>query len=138
VEWSEIPGRMRAPVKNRLAGVEEPNTDDLETLGLAYAGAMARSTVVPTDGGDFELAWRETDDLERPLWPVARSAVELLTGADPHRVKACPADEGCGWLFYDESKNSSRRWCSMQGCDSRAKMRRMYARKITSREHSRR
>lgn len=111
-----------------LAGAEEPDPDDLESLGEAFADAMARSRIVPTDAGGFDLGWRDTDALERPLWPVARSTVELLTEADPARIKACPPDEGCGWLFYDDSKNGSRRWCSMRVCGSRAKMRRLYAR----------
>jgi len=118
-----------------LARAEEPNSDDLESLSEAFAEAMAWSRIVPTETGGFDLGWHGTDALERPLWPVARSAVELLTGADPARIKACPPDEGCGWLFYDDSKNSSRRWCSMQVCGSRAKMRRLYARKRGAQEH---
>jgi predicted RNA-binding Zn ribbon-like protein len=118
-----------------LARAEEPNPDDLRALSEAFAEAMARSRIVPTSSGGFDLGWQDTDTLERPLWPVARSAVELLIGADPARIKAGPADEGCGRLFYDDSKNSSRRWCSMQGCGSRAKMRRLYARKRGAQEH---
>jgi predicted RNA-binding Zn ribbon-like protein len=33
---------------------------------------------------------------------------------------------GCGWLFVDESRNGSRRWCSMKDCGNRAKARRHY------------
>ena len=45
--------------------------------------------------------------------------MDLLVSADRERLKDCPPDEGCGWLFYNESKNNSRRWCSVQGCVSR-------------------
>ena len=38
------------------------------------------------------------------------------------RFKACPADD-CLWAFYDESKNRSRTWCSMEVCGNRAKTR---------------
>jgi predicted RNA-binding Zn ribbon-like protein len=38
------------------------------------------------------------------------------------RFKACPADD-CHWAFYDESKNRSRTWCSMEVCGNRAKTR---------------
>jgi len=38
------------------------------------------------------------------------------------RLKACPNDR-CRWLFYDNSRNRSRTWCSMDVCGSRAKMR---------------
>jgi predicted RNA-binding Zn ribbon-like protein len=65
---------------------------------------------------------------------VARSAEELLLSGDPRRAKECPGpDGGCGWLFYDESKNASRRWCSMEGCGSQAKMRRYRSRRRPAR-----
>jgi predicted RNA-binding Zn ribbon-like protein len=37
-------------------------------------------------------------------------------------VKICPADD-CLWAFYDESRNGSRQWCSMDDCCNRAKAR---------------
>ncbi|MGK5530159.1 CGNR zinc finger domain-containing protein [Streptomyces sp. URMC 129] len=38
------------------------------------------------------------------------------------RLKACEADS-CRWAFYDHSPAGRRRWCSMQVCGARAKMR---------------
>src|SRR5829696_5048774 len=38
------------------------------------------------------------------------------------RLKACSA-ESCQWAFYDQSKNRSGRWCSMQTCGNRTKTR---------------
>jgi predicted RNA-binding Zn ribbon-like protein len=46
---------------------------------------------------------------------------------DPARVRMCEAPDGCGWLFYDETRNGTRRWCSMKDCGNRAKARRHYA-----------
>ena len=34
----------------------------------------------------------------------------------------------CTWIFLDETKNHSRRWCSMRDCGNRAKARRHYER----------
>jgi predicted RNA-binding Zn ribbon-like protein len=62
------------------------------------------------------------------LWPIVRSAAELLTSEDLGRVRRC-GREGCDWLFVDSSKNRSRRWCSMEMCGSRVKSRRYYYRK---------
>jgi predicted RNA-binding Zn ribbon-like protein len=39
-----------------------------------------------------------------------------------HRLKICPADT-CRWAFYDQSKNRSKRWCSMEVCGNRSKAR---------------
>ncbi|MGQ0433057.1 MAG: CGNR zinc finger domain-containing protein [Microthrixaceae bacterium] len=38
------------------------------------------------------------------------------------RLKICPADD-CGWAFYDPSRNRSKRWCSMEVCGNRSKVR---------------
>lgn len=38
------------------------------------------------------------------------------------RLKACRNEE-CRWIFYDASKNHSGRWCNMDLCGARHKMR---------------
>ena len=75
----------------------------------------------------YAFIWPGTDDLARPLWPLALSAGDLLTSADRERVKECAADN-CSWLFLDMSRNRSRRWCDMAVCGNRAKARRFRAR----------
>jgi predicted RNA-binding Zn ribbon-like protein len=39
------------------------------------------------------------------------------------RLRAC-RNEGCHWAFYDASKNGMGRWCNMDICGARHKMRR--------------
>jgi predicted RNA-binding Zn ribbon-like protein len=107
-----------------------PAVADLAVLEQAYAEATRHARIVP-EGAGLSWTWREDDEaLERVLWPVARSAVELAVSGRLDRVKQCPVpDGGCGWLFLDTTKNGIRRWCSMQGCGGRAKARRQYARR---------
>jgi predicted RNA-binding Zn ribbon-like protein len=115
-----------------VAARRDPDPTDLEALQHAYADAMAGAALVP-QGERFAWDWRPDEQrLDQLLWPVARSAVELLTTGDPRRIKVCANPYGCGWLFYDGSKNGSRRWCSMEGCGSQVKMRRQYARRRAS------
>jgi predicted RNA-binding Zn ribbon-like protein len=40
---------------------------------------------------------------------------------DLSRTKRCEGKE-CGWLFFDATKNKSRRWCEMRVCGNRAKV----------------
>jgi len=47
------------------------------------------------------------------------------------RLKAC-SNEECRWAFYDASKNRSGRWCDMQVCGVRHKMRAYRNRKSRS------
>jgi predicted RNA-binding Zn ribbon-like protein len=63
------------------------------------------------------------------LAPIAWSAADLMTGARAQRVRQCEDNKGCGWLFLDESRAGTRRWCSMGDCGNRAKARRHYLRK---------
>jgi predicted RNA-binding Zn ribbon-like protein len=105
-----------------------PDERDLGRVREEYAAAVAHARLLPA-GDSYAWSWEgRPDDLGRPLWPVARSAVDLLTDGDLRRVKECPGAGDCGWLFYDTSRNAARRWCSMEGCGSRVKMRRHYAR----------
>jgi predicted RNA-binding Zn ribbon-like protein len=107
-----------------------PNRDDaLALLNRYVVRARAHQHLVPVDGG-FGLAFRTDEvDLERPLWPIALSAAELLTSPALERVHACSNDSTCTWLFVDESKNRSRRWCSMRDCGNRVKAKRHYEKK---------
>jgi len=45
------------------------------------------------------------------------------------RLKVCP-EETCRVAFYDHSKNRSRRWCSMEVCGNRTKVRAFRARHL--------
>lgn len=106
-----------------------PQRTDLDVLEAAFVHAMSHAHLAPTSKGLEWDANKDDDNLDSMLWVVARSAVELLTSEEVKKVKECPGLGDCGWLFLDTSKNGSRQWCSMQGCGSRSKMRRQYARK---------
>jgi len=84
------------------------------TDALAHAELLAV-------GATYELTWPVTARLDAMLWPVAAAAAELLTAPQLARVKKC---EGCPWLFVDQSKNHSRRWCAMEDCGTHEKIRR--------------
>jgi predicted RNA-binding Zn ribbon-like protein len=97
--------------------------DSIAILNEVLSEAMSRARLRCL--GD-RYAWTWASKPMSPaqlLWPIARSAAELLIGRELARVKICPGS-GCGWLFVDRTRNSSRRWCEMEVCGSRAKMRR--------------
>jgi predicted RNA-binding Zn ribbon-like protein len=60
--------------------------------------------------------------------PVAESAAWLLEHGERSLVRRCENPE-CVLVFYDTTKNKTRRWCSMDGCGSRAKAMAYYRRK---------
>ena len=66
---------------------------------------------------------------------MAYAAWELLTSGPLGRVKRCQA---CPWLYLDQSKNGSRRWCSMDDCGKAVKMSRYVAKRAAARAPRRR
>jgi len=76
-------------------------------------------------GDGFHWALARDVALDRPLWPIARSAVELLTSDDEVRLVRECASATCEWLFVDRTRNHSRRWCDMNDCGNRAKQKRL-------------
>ena len=110
-----------------LAHSRPPDDSDLELLNASLSAALAHARIVQV-GDMFEWGWADGDELERIVWPIARSAGELLVSPWRARVGQCADDRGCGWLFIDTSKNHSRRWCDINDCGNRAKARRHYQR----------
>jgi predicted RNA-binding Zn ribbon-like protein len=112
---------------SRIAAGDEPEPEQLEVLNRELATALPRLRLRPGDGC-CRWEWSAPEGaLDRMLWPVARSAAELLTSAGLDRVRQC-ASETCSWLFVDGSRNRGRKWCDMASCGNRAKARRYYAR----------
>ncbi len=106
----------------------EPAPSLLKGFNRELKRAFRRLHVVP---GSRNLVWNwESDprDLDAMLFPILRSAADLLTSARRRRIGQCADDRGCGWLFLDTTKNRSRRWCQMGDCGNRAKARRHYQR----------
>ena len=102
----------------RGVGASDADLDVLDRL-LARAGA-ARGLVPAVRG--YSWGWRrDPGEVTRRCFAAIWSAARLLTSEDRHRLKLC---DGCGRLFHDASRNHSRRWCDMQGCGNRAKVRR--------------
>ena len=108
------------------SGVAPP--DELARLNAALARAAPRARMAWRDG-----AYRWDTVLGPPvaatlLSPVLWSAADLLAGGRRERVRQC-ANPLCRWMFLDDSKGGSRRWCSMSACGNRAKAHRHYLRR---------
>lgn len=81
--------------------------------GLAiHSGALERDDPAPTASA--------------VLAAVARDGIDLLTGPDVESIRECE-DATCTLLFLDTSRGHRRRWCSMNLCGARAKMRTLRA-----------
>jgi hypothetical protein len=125
-----------------------PDATEIDAADAEWAFAVRAALVAKVRenmGGSMDAAMAERLNIcavetglrprfdEPRLDPTAggvRGAVGVLLGiafmaeldGSWHRFRLC-ANPGCGTVFYDRSKNHSARWCSMQVCGNRHKVR---------------
>jgi predicted RNA-binding Zn ribbon-like protein len=110
-----------------LASGATADDADLQDLNRELGDAPSRISI-RSAGDSFGWAIEESKPsanliLAAVLW----SAGDLLAGPQLSKLREC-SNEKCLWLFIDESKNGTRRWCSMSACGNRAKAHRHYLR----------
>ncbi|CAM5691805.1 CGNR zinc finger domain-containing protein [Streptomyces fumanus] len=105
-----------------LAHAGHPPHRPVTPLGELLADAPLVVTVDPADGSAGLAAARAGSLTAR----IATAVAEALVADTWTRLKACEAGD-CLWAYYDRSPAGRRRWCSMQVCGARAKMRRYRA-----------
>jgi predicted RNA-binding Zn ribbon-like protein len=117
--------RVRALLRDLLGGGSAAETA-LGALNPLLGEAMGRLALVGSGSrpGRLRWEWRGMDTrLDAVLWPVLRSAAELLTSDEADRIRTCGGAD-CGWMYVDRSRNGLRRWCQMRTCGTREKSRR--------------
>ena len=105
-----------------LLGPGDGHPEALRRFNRELQRAGAKS-VVRRAGTVYVPAWEESASPDRVLWPIVRSAQQLMLSPALERVRECDG-ENCGWLFLDTSKAARRRWCSMEVCGNLEKVRR--------------
>jgi predicted RNA-binding Zn ribbon-like protein len=109
------------------AGGAGVDATDLEHLDRLVAAAPGSRHVRDEAGGPTVVFEPDRHDWTWILAEVAVSAVEIMAGAEPRRLKVC-ANPDCTWMFYDQSYNASRRWCDVRACGNLVKVREFRAR----------
>jgi predicted RNA-binding Zn ribbon-like protein len=137
---AEAPGQAQAALQQALqlreaiyevvAAVADRRGVPITSLHLlnSFAQRAAQHAEVVHSARHFSWDWIEPEKkLDSILWPIARSAAELLVSDAVAFVRQCAAED-CGWVFLDTSRNHRRRWCDMKTCGNRDKARRYYRR----------
>lgn len=65
---------------------------------------------------------------------IAASFIHILVFHDPRRLKVC-ANTNCRWVFYDDSKSRTKRYCTPDKCANLVKVRRFRARHKNTSSH---
>jgi predicted RNA-binding Zn ribbon-like protein len=113
-----------------------------KTLGARDLGALNSYLNVAVRVQVFQRQNGVRSELvpRRAGWPwilsrIAASFAEMLALDRADRLKYCP-NEGCKWIFYDQTKGNTRRWCNDKTCGNRDRVRRSRQRSKKSRRTS--
>jgi len=101
---------------------------DIDLVNL-YA---ATPDIPPALAGGSRQAGRSVQTVGQALSTIARDAVDLFDPANAERIRECNGGD-CTMVYLDTSRAATRRWCSMQRCGNRAKVRAHRARKAGQR-----
>jgi predicted RNA-binding Zn ribbon-like protein len=95
-----------------LSDIEAEHARAVSFARLSWIGEAYRWSLDPSAAA-----------LDAAMQPLVESAVSLLTSAKLERLRRC-GNSTCYWLFIDETRNHSRRWCEMASCGNVVKVRR--------------
>ena len=76
----------------------------------------------------FRLAEQFDAGAAGPCGVIAADFARFIGEIEPERLRRC-SNPACTMVFYDTSKNKTRRWCTMAICGNRDKVARFRARK---------
>ncbi|MFC4019085.1 CGNR zinc finger domain-containing protein [Micromonospora sp. GCM10011542] len=119
----ELPLRQTRAALRRV--LEQPGEQAERGVNTVLARGAVRYSL-------HQGAVREHHDVDPdwlPAWLAVNDYLDLLRQR-PTRIRRCDHPT-CVLHFYDTSRNGTRRWCSMDGCGSRAKAARHYQRQRT-------
>lgn len=107
-----------ARIATAIGHDRSPAAEDVDVVNLF----AATPDIPPSLAGGSRQAGRARAHVGQALAALARDAVRLFADENSERIRECAAND-CELLFYDESRSNNRRWCSMQRCGNRAKVR---------------
>ncbi|WUI01683.1 CGNR zinc finger domain-containing protein [Spirillospora sp. NBC_00431] len=99
-----------------------------EAVAAINRAAAAAPLVPELDAGGTGAGWAAPVRTAQALSALAREMIELLSGPLSERIRECASDT-CPLVFVDSSRPGARRWCSMERCGNRNKLRSLRARR---------
>jgi predicted RNA-binding Zn ribbon-like protein len=114
---------LRELIRLLLEKRQAPSPREIAALNR-YLSRGQRSWRIAPERGRYRMVphWQHDG------WPavmafIAASYAELLVSGELRRVRIC-ANPDCSFMFHDDSRNRSRRWCDVSICGNLMKVRR--------------
>lgn len=118
--WDEV---------QKLVQGEPTGTALLEQLNAYMGGGPVVRQVVWNSGGEAEVTLLpQRADWEQIMAEIAASFAGALLEKEPSRFRIC-GNPDCLWVYYDDTRNRSKRYCDDKMCGNLMKVRRFRARK---------
>ncbi len=114
---------MRDLLRRLLESRSDPTDGDLTQLNRVLASSSQFSQLVRVENSlALRSLWRD-EDWRAVMAATVASYGRLLVGGQLHRIRRC-LNPDCTFLFYDQSRNGTRRWCEGRACGNLLKVRR--------------
>lgn len=107
--------------------------EQLEAINALLKERAVTTKLVYTEQGFVKVQQRKIGEPQDLLSLLAEAAVDFFSQHDLNLIKKCENPQ-CVLYFYDNSKNSTRRWCSPKTCGNRMKVAAFLERKRNSKE----
>ena len=101
-----------------------------EAVAAINQAATAAPLIPELASGGVTAGWAAPVRATQALSTLAREMIELLSGPFSERVRECASGD-CPLVFVDTSRPGARRWCAMERCGNRHKLRALRARRAT-------
>jgi predicted RNA-binding Zn ribbon-like protein len=114
---------LRDLLRGLLESRSDPTDGNLTELNRVLASSSQFSHLVRVENS-FALRslWRG-QDWRAVMAATVASYGRLLVGGELQRIRAC-LNPDCTFIFYDQSRNGTRRWCEARACGNLLKVRR--------------
>lgn len=109
-------------ITNKLCTKKTIDLKDINKIN-EYLKVSSFYKILEKDGDRFFIKTVPVkSNLDLIIFEITSSFVEMITKYDIERIKLCENPE-CKWIFYDESRSHTRKWCD-NTCATLIKVRR--------------
>ncbi|MBB6674802.1 CGNR zinc finger domain-containing protein [Cohnella nanjingensis] len=105
-----------------------PGPEDLIELNRFLAEGMSIRSLTASDGSYRVESLPAGRDWRQIRAEIAASFAATLSEGEPRRIRICDNSD-CMWVYYDDTRNRSKRFCDDKLCGNLIKVRRFRARK---------
>ena len=115
-------------IVDAMASGRPVSRKDWRSLNGLMARALLFRQLKISAEADYQLEYVPLEkNIDNLVAEIAFSFADVIAHGDPTRIKVCENPD-CRWVYYDKSKNRTRRWCEDSACGNLMKVRRFRAR----------